>query len=183
MNNFSETFLKNYALANFIAISKLVQTSISYSNFAQTVLYIELKCNSTVRINNMQCRSQSTAGSSFAQTFSLLEQKGQRVERVRELSWSPTESTLAFWAEERPDVPARVVIQSIELTAPSATAPGVPQFLRKELRSSNLFEVADVAFHWHRSGDYLCVRVSRYAKKTVKKDAATGTDSIKYLVS
>jgi translation initiation factor 3 subunit B len=114
-------------------------------------------------------------------TFSLLEQKGQRVERVRELSWSPTESTLAFWTEERPDVPSRVVIQSIELTPPSASAPGVPQFVRKELRSSNLFEVADVAFHWHRSGDYLCVRVSRYAKKAVKKDAATGAESIKYL--
>lgn len=118
----------------------------------------------------------------FAQTFGLLEQKGQRVDRVRELSWSPTESTLAFWAEERPDVPARVVIQSLELISSAAGTPGAPQFVRKELRSSNLFEVADVAFHWHRSGDYLCVRVSRYAKKTVKKDIQSGAESVKYLV-
>lgn len=56
-------------------------------------------------------------------------------------------------AEDK-DVPARVTL----LELPNRT----------EIRSKNLFSVADCKIHWQKSGDYLCVKVDRYSK--VKKD-------------
>lgn len=37
-------------------------------------------------------------------------------------------------------------------------------FSRKEIRANNLFNVADCKIHWQKAGDYLCVKVDRYAK-------------------
>jgi translation initiation factor 3 subunit B len=41
----------------------------------------------------------------------------------------------------------------------------------------NLFSVADCKMHWQKSGDYLCVKVDRYAK--AKKDSR---DELKFSV-
>lgn len=72
----------------------------------------------------------------------------------RDFSWSPSDNTLAYWVAEDKDVPARVTLLEI----PNRT----------EVRSKNLFSVADCKIHWQKSGDYLCVKVDRYSK--VKKD-------------
>lgn len=72
----------------------------------------------------------------------------------RDFSWSPTDNIIAFWVSEDKDVPARVILMDI---------PG-----RNEIRSKNLFNVADCKIYWQKSGDYLCVKVDRYSK--IKKD-------------
>lgn len=50
-------------------------------------------------------------------------------------------------------------------------------FSRLELRTNNLFNVADCKIHWQKSGDYLCVKVDRYSK--IKKEKG----EVKYSVS
>merc|ERR1719357_998048 len=57
---------------------------------------------------------------------------------------------------EQSNTPARVTLIEI----PS----------RKELVVRNLFNVADCKMHWQKRGDYLCVKVDRYKKKTDDKD-------------
>ena len=84
----------------------------------------------------------------------LLEKKSMKIPGIRNFSWSPTQNILAYWVAEEKDVPARVTLLEI----PS----------KKELRSKNLFNVADCRMHWQKSGDYLCVKVDRYQK--VKKE-------------
>ncbi|CAG9093895.1 unnamed protein product [Plutella xylostella] len=86
--------------------------------------------------------------------FGLLDKKSIKIPGIRDFSWSPTDNTLAYWVAEDKDVPARVTLLEI----PNRT----------EVRSKNLFSVADCKIHWQKSGDYLCVKVDRYSK--VKKD-------------
>ncbi|XP_026498953.1 eukaryotic translation initiation factor 3 subunit B [Vanessa tameamea] len=87
-------------------------------------------------------------------SFGLLDKKSIKIPGIRDFSWSPTDNVLAYWVAEDKDVPARVTL----LELPNRT----------EIRSKNLFSVADCKIHWQKSGDYLCVKVDRYSK--VKKD-------------
>lgn len=86
--------------------------------------------------------------------FGLLDKKSIKVQGIRDFSWSPIDNILAYWVAEDKDVPARVTLLEI----PS----------RQEIRSKNLFNVADCKIHWQKSGDYLCVKVDRYSK--IRKD-------------
>nr|CAG4648511.1 EOG090X01UY [Polyphemus pediculus] len=87
-------------------------------------------------------------------TFSLLEKKSIKVPGIRDFAWSPTDNTIAYSVAEDKDTPARVTLLEI----PS----------RVEVRVKNLFSVADCKMYWQKSGDYLCVKVDRYAK--LRKD-------------
>jgi len=60
------------------------------------------------------------------------------------------ENVLAYWLPEGQNQPARVALMAI----PS----------RENLRTKNLFNVADCKLHWQNSGDYLCVKVDRLTK-------------------
>ncbi|CAH0385647.1 unnamed protein product [Bemisia tabaci] len=87
-------------------------------------------------------------------SFGLLDKKSINVSDIKDFSWSPTDNILAYWVAESKDGPARVVLMEV----PS----------RKELRTNNVFNVADCKIHWQKSGDYLCVKVDRYSK--IKKE-------------
>ncbi|XP_074598834.1 eukaryotic translation initiation factor 3 subunit b [Brevipalpus obovatus] len=87
-------------------------------------------------------------------SMTLLDKKSMKIPGVRNFSWSPTQNILAYWVAEDKDVPARVTLIEI----PS----------RNELRTKNLFNVADCKMYWQKSGDYLCVKVDRYSK--IKKE-------------
>lgn len=100
------------------------------------------------------------------QSFRLQDNKSLKVVGIRDFTWSPTDNIIAYWVAENKDVPARVVLIEI----PS----------RSEIRAKNLFNVADCRMHWQKSGDYLCVKVDRYAKVIMKKDKLLDT---KYGVS
>ncbi|XP_055902277.1 eukaryotic translation initiation factor 3 subunit B [Eupeodes corollae] len=90
-------------------------------------------------------------------TFFLLDKKSIKVPGIRGFSWSPTDNIIAYWVGEDNQIPARVIILEI------------PK--KRELRSKNLFHVADCKIHWQKSGDYLCVKVDRFSKqKKDKKD-------------
>lgn len=89
-------------------------------------------------------------------SFYLLDKKSMKVPGIKEFSWSPTDNIIVYWIAEHKDVPAKVSLMSI---------PG-----REELRSKNLFSVADAKMHWQKSGDYLCVKVARYAKAKREKN-------------
>ncbi|VVD05701.1 unnamed protein product [Leptidea sinapis] len=86
--------------------------------------------------------------------FGLLDKKSIKIPGIRDFAWSPTDTVLAYWVAEEKDVPARVTL----LELPNRT----------EIRSKNLFSVADCKIHWQKSGDYLCVKVDRYSK--LRKD-------------
>lgn len=43
-------------------------------------------------------------------------------------------------------------------------------FSRNEIRNKNLFNVADCKIYWQKSGDYLCVKVDRFAKRKEKTE-------------
>ncbi|KAL0278357.1 UNVERIFIED_CONTAM: hypothetical protein PYX00_000194 [Menopon gallinae] len=87
-------------------------------------------------------------------SFGLLDKKSFKIPGIRDFSWSPSDNIIAYWMAEDKNVPARVTLLEI----PS----------RSEIRSKNLFNVADCKIHWQKSGDYLCVKVDRYSK--VKKE-------------
>ncbi|KAK7582397.1 hypothetical protein V9T40_013842 [Parthenolecanium corni] len=88
-------------------------------------------------------------------SFGLLDKKSIQVSGIRDFMWSPSDNVLAYWVAEDKDVPARVVLLEI----PS----------RQEIRANNLFNVADCKIHWQKNGDYLCVKVDRYAKSKKEK--------------
>lgn len=88
-------------------------------------------------------------------SFGLLDKKSLKINGVKNFTWSPTQNILAYWVAEDKNVPARVSLIEI----PS----------RNEIRSKNLFSVADCKMHWQKCGDYLCVKVDRYTKVS-KKD-------------
>lgn len=93
------------------------------------------------------------------ETFSLLDKKSIKVQGIQNFSWSPSQNILAYWVAEDQNVPARVVLIDI----PS----------KRELRSKNLFSVADCKIHWQKSGDYLCVKVDRYTKARKERTDAS----------
>lgn len=80
----------------------------------------------------------------------LLDKKSHKVTGVKSFSWCPTLNIMAYWVAEDRDVPARVNLLEI----PS----------RQELRSKNLFNVADCKMCWQKNGDYLAVKVDRFQK-------------------
>ncbi|KAG1712168.1 Eukaryotic translation initiation factor 3 subunit B [Nymphon striatum] len=101
-------------------------------------------------------------------SFGLLDKKSMKVPGIRDFSWSPTDNMLSYWVGEDKDVPARVSLIEI----PS----------RKELRSNNLFNVADCKMHWQKSGNYLCVKVDRYSKYSKSKKEKSEKPEVKYTV-
>lgn len=88
-------------------------------------------------------------------SFGLLDKKSISVNGIKDFMWSPSDNILAYWVAEDKDVPAKVVLLEI----PS----------RSEIRANNLFNVADCKIHWQKMGDYLCVKVDRYAKLKKEK--------------
>ncbi len=91
-------------------------------------------------------------------TFFLMEKKSLKIPGVRGFNWSPTDNIIAYWVAEQTDVPAKVTLMEI------------PR--KKEIRTKNLFNVADCVLHWQKSGDFLCVKVDRFSKsKKDKKDS------------
>ncbi|XP_011498180.1 PREDICTED: eukaryotic translation initiation factor 3 subunit B [Ceratosolen solmsi marchali] len=98
-------------------------------------------------------------------SFGLLDKKSIKIPGIRDFSWSPTDNIIAFWVPEDKDVPARVTLMEI----PS----------RNEIRKNNLFNVADCKIFWQKSGDYLCVKVDRFAKKKEKTEQKY-TESCKF---
>ncbi|XP_014607356.1 PREDICTED: eukaryotic translation initiation factor 3 subunit B [Polistes canadensis] len=89
-------------------------------------------------------------------SFRLLDKKSIKIPGIRDFSWSPTDNVLAYWVPEDKDVPARVTLLEI------------PN--RNEIRNKNLFNVADCKIYWQKSGDYLCVKVDRFAKRKEKTE-------------
>ena len=83
-------------------------------------------------------------------TFYLLEKKSIKIPGIRNFGWSPTDNIIAYWVAEQTDVPAKVTLMDI------------PR--KREIRTKNLFNVADCKIHWQNSGDYLGVKVDRFSK-------------------
>lgn len=83
-------------------------------------------------------------------SMKLLEKKSLPAVGVHNFLWSLTDNTLAYWAPESVNCPARVSLVEV----PS----------RKEIRRKNLFSVSDCKLHWHPNGNYLCVKVTRHSK-------------------
>ena len=84
----------------------------------------------------------------------LLEKKSIKIENLQEFQWSPSNNYIACWVPEEANIPARVTIMEI----PSRTV----------LRIMNLFNVTDCKLLWSPSGDYLAVKIERYAGKSRK---------------
>ncbi|KAL7297840.1 hypothetical protein TKK_0008872 [Trichogramma kaykai] len=102
------------------------------------------------------CMAENTLCIYETPSFGLLDKKSISTPGIRDFSWSPTDNIIAFWLPENKDVPARVTLMEI----PS----------RNEIRKNNLFNVADCKIFWQKSGDYLCVKVDRFAKKKEKTE-------------
>jgi len=83
-------------------------------------------------------------------SMQLLGKKSLKADGVVDFQWSPSANTLAYWAPEHANTPARVALVEI----PS----------RKELRQRNLVNVTDCKLYWHPDGTYLCVKVLRHTK-------------------
>jgi translation initiation factor 3 subunit B len=82
--------------------------------------------------------------------LTLLDSKSLRTNGVVDFAWSPSDNTIAYWAAEEGNTPARVSLISI----PS----------RIELRQKNLFSVTSCSMVWHPLGDFLSVKVVRHTK-------------------
>jgi len=83
-------------------------------------------------------------------SLTLLDRKSIRANSVMDFDWSPKDNSLAFWAAEEGNTPARVCLIEI----PS----------RKELRQKNLFNVVDCRMNWQSNGDFLSAIVTRTTK-------------------
>ncbi|XP_043485001.1 eukaryotic translation initiation factor 3 subunit B [Leptopilina heterotoma] len=89
-------------------------------------------------------------------SFGLLDKKSFKIDGIQDFGWSPTDNILAFWRPEDKNNPARVTLLEI----PS----------RNEIRYKNLFNVAECKIFWQKSGDYLCVKCDRFAKRKEKTE-------------
>lgn len=69
---------------------------------------------------------------------------------VQEMQWSPTDPYLVWWAPEKGDIPACVTLTEF----PS----------KRVVRTKNLFHVKTCRLYWQKSGDFLCVEVTRVSK-------------------
>eukprot|EP00117_Sycon_ciliatum_P019562 scpid37911/ scgid17698/ Eukaryotic translation initiation factor 3 subunit B; Eukaryotic translation initiation factor 3 subunit 9; eIF-3-eta; eIF3 p116 len=87
-------------------------------------------------------------------TCSLLDKESFFIKGIRQFSWSPSDNIIAYWTPEESSIPARVALMEI----PS----------RQEIRTMNLFSVADCKIVWHGQGDYLAVKVDRFANSRKK---------------
>ena len=85
-----------------------------------------------------------------ASTMTLVDGKSIKCEGVSDFDWSPKDSTIAFWAPELGNNPARVSIVEI----PSKAI----------VRTKNLYLVSECKLFWHSEGDYLCVIVEKHTK-------------------
>jgi len=83
-------------------------------------------------------------------SFGMVDKRSIKISGVKEFSWSPTDNMIAYWVAENNEVPAKVSLMQM----PS----------KEEVRSKNLFHVADCKIHWQKAGDYLCVAATRYTK-------------------
>ncbi|OQS03656.1 eukaryotic translation initiation factor 3 subunit [Thraustotheca clavata] len=84
-------------------------------------------------------------------SMKLLDKKSLKADGVADFFWSPSgSSTLAYWAPEVGNNPARVSL--VELPS------------RREIRQKNLFNVSECQLLWHPSGRYLSVKVIRHSK-------------------
>ncbi|XP_065199069.1 eukaryotic translation initiation factor 3 subunit B-like [Sycon ciliatum] len=88
----------------------------------------------------------------------LLGKESLIIRGVRYFSWSPTDNIIAYWTPEESQVPARVALMEL----PS----------RIEIRTMNLFSVADCKIVWHGQGDYLAVKVDRFINNRKKATVA-----------
>lgn len=87
-----------------------------------------------------------------------------KLDGIKDFQWSPTEPIIAYWVAEKGQTPGRVAIMK------------VPE--KHDLRSKNMFNLAEASIHWQKSGENLCFKVDRYAKKKEEKEG-----EIKYSVS
>lgn len=69
-------------------------------------------------------------------TFYLLNKKSIKVPGIRSFCWSPTDNIIAFWVAEATEVPAKVTLMEI------------PK--KRDIRTKNLFNVADCKIHWQK---------------------------------
>eukprot|EP00948_MAST-09A_sp_MAST-9A-sp1_P003959 g3959.t1 len=94
--------------------------------------------------------------------FGLHDLRWLKAPNYREFSWSPGgsngEAVIAMWTPESNNSPAVVKLVAF----PS----------RKEIRSQNLFKVADCKMIWQARGQFFCVQVARLSKskKTTNYD-------------
>ncbi|KRY02007.1 Eukaryotic translation initiation factor 3 subunit B [Trichinella pseudospiralis] len=89
------------------------------------------------------------------ETFALLGKKTMPIEGIRDFEWSPTDDHLAYWVSERGHAPGRVALMKL------------PEKL--DIRSKNMFNMAEATIYWQKCGDNLCFKVDRYAKKKEEK--------------
>lgn len=83
-------------------------------------------------------------------SMKLVDKKSLRADGVHDFFWSPTDNYISYWSPETSNVPARVTL--VEMPT------------RREVRQKNLFNVSSCKLHWHPSGNYLCVKVTRHSK-------------------
>lgn len=86
-----------------------------------------------------------------ASNMTLVDKKAIPADQVKFFNWAPDKNIIAYWTPEIKDTPARVTLLEI----PS----------KNFVRTKNLYNVQDCAFHWQSAGDYLAVKVERRAKK------------------
>lgn len=84
-------------------------------------------------------------------TFTLIEKK---IESAREISWSPVDLHLVYWVPGTENTPSRVALWHV----PS----------RQVVRTKNLFNVQEVSVHWQSEGEFMAIKVDRYAQKNKK---------------
>jgi translation initiation factor 3 subunit B len=87
-------------------------------------------------------------------SFGLLGKESFVVKGIADFQWSPDSNIIAYWVPEQGSIPAKVALLDI------------PN--RNEIRSKNLFQVSECRLQWHKQGDFLCVRVNRWATKSKK---------------
>jgi len=83
-----------------------------------------------------------------------MDKKSLVVKGIRDFSWSPKEYRIVYWVPEMGQIPAKIIIVEI----PS----------RKEISTKSRHLVSDCKMHWHKQGDYLCVKVDHWMTKSKK---------------
>ena len=86
-------------------------------------------------------------------SFTLIDKKGLKIDGVREVSWSPVDLHLV-WVPGTENTPSRVALWHLPT--------------RQVVRTKNLFNVQDVSVHWQSEGEFLAIKVDRYAHKNKK---------------
>ena len=87
-------------------------------------------------------------------SFTLIDKKGLKIDGVREVSWSPVDLHLVYWVPGTENTPSRVALWHLPT--------------RQVVRTKNLFNVQDVSVHWQSEGEFLAIKVDRYAHKNKK---------------